>query len=142
MYENKGTVKMQLMISGLGGQSACGMIQFPTSHPPPLSLVPYPLSRSTKMKVHPAIFMKTKDRENARWIDRAELAGEAPEMILIPGWEGVGEHESISRPRTRSPQPTSPLNCDDWAGSNGMGLTACPHHSLVVTYFSALQEGH
>jgi hypothetical protein len=51
----------------------------------PVSLVPYPVSRISKMKVHPAMFMKTKERKNPKWISQAQLAGKLPVIIQFPG---------------------------------------------------------
>jgi len=64
------------------------VIQFPDlAHS---SRVPCPFSRlpSTKMKVHPAICMKIKERRYSKWVLREKPAAEAPGMILFLAGEG------------------------------------------------------
>jgi hypothetical protein len=61
------------------------------------------VSRFTKMKVHPAMLMKTKGRENAKWRGRDGFGGNLPSMIPYPWGEGACEQKSSSRPRVPCP---------------------------------------
>jgi len=58
------------------------------------------------MEVHPAICMKTKGRENTKWIGRGKLTGELPWIIPYRGGGLRGRiNFSMSHPCLLSPVP-------------------------------------
>jgi hypothetical protein len=61
------------------------------------------------MKVHPAMFMKTKERENSMGVGREELTGELPLIIPFPAkWVPVSRiHFSTACPWSHVPYPAS-----------------------------------
>jgi len=73
------TGELPLIIPFPGEEGACE--QNPLL-PCPVTHVPYPASLKTK--VHPAMFMKTKGRENSKWLDLEELNRELPLIIPFP----------------------------------------------------------
>jgi len=91
VHENKGTGKFQ--VARPRGAQPGTAIDHPVSGevgaceqnpllPCSVSHLPYPAS--LKMKVHPAMFMKTKERENSMGVGREDLAGELPLIIPFP----------------------------------------------------------